>query len=282
MKIGIYTNQEKDINYNLTLQSAKYLKAAGASVYFYSEMENSIKGQTYFKIEKNAVDVIIVFGGDGTILSIAEKAAKADIAILGINLGYLGFLTETENNNIENALNQLITGKYTVEERSMLEAVWENKKYYALNDIVFLKDASFISAKKIAMFELNVNNALVDRIISDGLIVSTPTGSTAYSLSAGGPIMSPHLSATLITAICPHSLHFRPIVLCDSDKVEVNLCKENRVLVSFDGYNKFNIVSGQKLLITKSNLIAKFIRFNDTNFYFKLRNKLNKWSTTSD
>lgn len=281
MKIGIYTNKDKDKNYILTKQAAKYLKNAGAKVLFYSKMESAFSGEEYFEIEKGATDAIIVFGGDGTILGIAEKAAKAQIAVLGINLGYLGFLSETENDNIENALKLLLSGNYTIEERSMLKSISNKKDYYALNDIVFLRDASFVSAKKLVQFEIYVNNNLVDKIDSDGLIVSTPTGSTAYSLSAGGPILSPQIKATLITAICPHSLHFRPIVFSDTDKIEIKISNENRVCVAFDGYNKFNMEYAQRLTVTKSEYKANFIRFKHTNFYFKLRNKLNKWSTTS-
>lgn len=281
MKAGIYTNKDKDLNYSLTKHTAKLLKSFNVEVFFSSTMKESFFGENFFEFEDKSIDILLVFGGDGTILGVAEKCAKADIPILGINLGSLGFMTEIENDRLENSLKMLIENSFSIEQRSLLEAVWDNNHYYALNDIVFLKDVGFVSAKKLVQFEVYANNSLVDNISADGLIVSTPTGSTAYSLSAGGPILSPKITATLITAICPHSLHFRPLVLCDSEEIEIKLCGITRVGVAVDGYNKFNMIQNQSLKITKSDLKAKFIRFNDTNFYRKLRNKLNKWSNSS-
>lgn len=285
MNIGIYTNTDKDKECRLTIKTADYLKSAGASVFFYSlakiKTDNcALENIPQFKIEKGAVDAIIVFGGDGTILGIADKAAEAGIPILGINMGGLGFLTEAETSSIEKVCDLLLQKKYFLEERSMLTTSWHGVNYRALNDIVFLRDTNFTTAKKLVQFEIFSNGSAVDMINSDGLIVSTPTGSTAYSLSAGGPILSPQIAATLITAICPHSLHFRPLALCDSDTIKVVLRGENRVCVSVDGYNKFIMPQGQSLEITKSTEKAKFIRLKQQNFFNKLRNKLNKWSTS--
>jgi NAD+ kinase len=279
MKIGIYTNKDKDKNYSLTLKTADFLKSAGAQVFFSLKMADFDKKQ-YFEIEKNAVDVLLVFGGDGTILGIAGKAGEAGIPILGINLGGTGFLTEVENDSIEDACSLLLKGDYNIEERSMLETCRESAVYRALNDVVLSRDA-LDAAKKIVRFEICSDGIPVDVIESDGLIISTPTGSTAYSLSAGGPILSPRIAGTLITAICPHSLHFRPLLLCDSEVISVKVGSENRVNAAFDGNNKFTITKGQGISVTKSEIRPKFIRFSNRNFYFKLRNKLNKWSTTS-
>lgn len=281
MKIGIYTNSGKDENFNLTKKFIELLKAADSEIFISSNMQDSISGKR-FTIGKESVDVLVVFGGDGTILGIVSEAAKAGIPILGINLGYLGFLTEVENDRLEDTVKLLTSGNYTIDERAMLETDNIGTKYYALNDIVFLRDANFENAKKLVQFEASADGNLIDRFFSDGLIVSTPTGSTAYSLSAGGPILSPHIEAVLITAICPHSLHSRPIVLSDSENLYVEICGESaRVCVSIDGYNKFYLSQGSSVNVVKSKYKAKFIRFKNTNFYNKLINKLNKWSTTS-
>lgn len=281
MKIGIYSNKYKDAEYRLTLDTAAYLKSAGAEVFFCAKMKEDIPKEKYFDINKEKVDALIVFGGDGTILSIAGEAATADIPIFGINLGHMGFLTEVENDKVEDSCKQLLSGKYHIEERSMLITQYNGEKYLALNDIVFFREEGIKTAKKLVRFEIFSNGSAVDTVESDGLIISTPTGSTAYSLSAGGPILSPQIAATLVTAICPHSLHTRPLVLCDSESINIRLNTERGVNVSVDGCNMFNMSQGENLTINKAPVKAKFIRLGDKNFYFKLINKLNKWSTTS-
>ena len=281
MKIGIYTNKEKDENFSLTKKFTGLLKTAGCEIFISSYMQD-YTSEKHFTIGRDNVDVLVVFGGDGTILGIVSDAAKAGIPILGINLGYLGFLTEVENDKMEDAVKLLIGGNFTTDERAMLKTSYNGTDYYALNDIVFMRDINFENTKKLVQFEAYSDNNLIDRFLSDGLIVSTPTGSTAYSLSAGGPILSPCLEAVLITAICPHTLHSRPIALSDSEKLSIKIFGDSaRVCVSVDGYNKINLMQGSSLNIVKSKYKAKFIRFGNTNFYNKLFNKLNKWSTTS-
>jgi NAD+ kinase len=271
MNVAIYANEAKDKDLALTSKLSALLKQAGCAV--------SLCDKTLGESPFEGADILIVVGGDGTILGVCGMAAKAEVPILGINLGYLGFLTEVEDDDLERAMGDLLGGNYNIESRAMLEAEYKGQHYFSLNDIVFLRDSTFVAQKKLVEFEVYFDGALIDMIDADGVIVSTPTGSTAYSLSAGGPILSPAISATLITAICPHTLHFRPLVLSDEEVITVKVAGESaRVCVSFDGYNKFCLCQGQSLSMSKSSLSPKFIRFGKSNFYHKLRNKLSKWS----
>lgn len=278
MNIAIYTNNIKDRDFSLTNRLAALIESAGCKVFARGDFEG-LSENKFFSAFKGKADMLIVIGGDGTILGVSEMAAKADVPILGINLGDLGFLTEIENDCLDEAVREILKGNYLIEERAMLQVEHLGKTFYSLNDIVFLRDSTFVAQKKLVEFEIFSDDILIDTIKSDGVIVSTPTGSTAYSLSAGGPILSPNISAILITAICPHTLHFRPLVLSDEERITVGVSGESaRVCVSFDGYNKFCLSQGQRMAIGKSELSAKFIRFKDSNFYNKLRNKLSKWS----
>lgn len=163
----------------------------------------------------------------------------------------------------------------------MLMTDFGGKRYYALNDIVFLRDMQHAAPKKLICLEVYSDDTLIDKINADGIIVSTPTGSTAYSLSAGGPILSPHIAANVIAAICPHTLHFRPLVLSDSQKIKVGFCGgDSKATLIFDGNNKFSITKGQYIEIEKADIEAEFIRLGNTNFYENLRNKMKKWSIT--
>jgi NAD+ kinase len=280
MKIAIYTNKYKDEDYRLTKFALEYLTAKRAEVFVDKSIGGAI-GADVFEFKKGAADALVVFGGDGTILGVCEKAAKAGIPILGINTGSFGFLTEAENDGLEGALNQLLRKKYFIDRRAMLMTEHNGARHYALNDIVFLRDASRHTPKKLIRFEVYSDGELVDKVSADGIIVSTPTGSTAYSLSSGGPILSPHLAAIAVTAICPHSLHFRPIVMGDNQKIKAGFIGEGlKATIIFDGVNKFSIGEGQYIQIEKAGIEAEFIRFGGANFYAKLRSKMNKWSVT--
>lgn len=279
MKIAIYTNKYKDEDYRLTKFALEYLKSQGAEVFLDENIDCG--GAKVFEFKKGAADALLVFGGDGTILGVCEKAAKADIPILGINTGSFGFLTEAENDGLEAALKQLLQKNYSIDRRSMLMTDFNGARHYALNDIVFLRDASRQTPKKLIRFDIYSDGELVDKVSADGIIVSTPTGSTAYSLSSGGPILSPHLAATVVTAICPHSLHFRPIVMGDNQKIKVGFEGEDLMAaIIFDGNNKFAISEGQYIQVEKADIEAEFIRLSGAGFYGKLRSKMNKWSVT--
>ena len=177
-------------------------------------------------------DLIIVLGGDGTFLSVARQAVEAQVPVVGFNLGTLGFLTEMKKESLEESLADIFLGKAKISQRKLLQISFKNQLYTALNDVVINKGA----IARVVKLLLKIDGATVTEVKGDGIIISTPTGSTAYSISAGGPIVSPEVNGIIITPICPHSLTFRPLVVRDSTIVTVQLLTPHMdTYVTIDG-----------------------------------------------
>jgi len=177
-------------------------------------------------------DLIIVLGGDGTFLSVARQAVEAQVPVAGFNLGTLGFLTEMKKETLEKSLADILLGKAKISQRKLLQISFKNQLYTALNDVVINKGA----IARIVKLLLKIDGVTVTEVKGDGMIISTPTGSTAYSISAGGPIVSPEVNGIIITPICPHSLTFRPLVVRDNTSVTVQLLTQNMdTYVTIDG-----------------------------------------------
>ena len=177
-------------------------------------------------------DLIIVLGGDGTFLSVARQAVEAQVPVAGFNLGTLGFLTEMKKESLEENLAAIFLGKAKISQRKLLQISFKNQLYTALNDVVINKGA----IARVVKLLLKIDGATVTEVKGDGIIISTPTGSTAYSISAGGPIVSPEVNGIIITPICPHSLTFRPLVVRDNTVVTVQLLTPNMdTFVTIDG-----------------------------------------------
>ena len=198
-------------------------------------------------------DMAIVFGGDGTFLSLARLMIWKTIPVIGVNLGQLGFLTEIKIDEVYDTLEEVLMGNYRLQERSMLEACVkrDDKELFCLpvlNDVVITKSA----IARVIDFDLALNDVQVARLKADGLIVSTPTGSTAYSLAAGGPIVHPQVNGTVITAICPHSLNVRPIVIPDDAMITVKLLqKDGDIMLTLDGQFGYELHQGDVISVTK-------------------------------
>lgn len=224
-------------------------------------------------------DVMLVLGGDGTILKVADVCAENNIKILGVNCGHMGFLADYEADQLDEALSLLIRGKFKTVKRSMLEVTSQNNTYHALNEVVIQRSTSGNSFSNTVNLHAEIDGSTVDNFSSDGLIISTPTGSTAYSLSAGGSILTPDLNALILTPICPHSLHSRPIVFSDKSKVAVcqadDKCDLNLII---DGRVRETIHGTSGITVKKSQRYAEFISVSDKNFFDKLLIKLNIWS----
>ena len=222
------------------------------------------------------IELAIVLGGDGSILEAARRACLADVPILGINMGRVGYMTALEIDEIE-LLDKVFAGEYTIDERAMLTvelfAGKGNKKRrsYALNEAVIANG----STARIVDLGLSDNGVPVYDLHADGLVIATPTGSTAYSLSAGGPIIDPKLSCFCVTPICPHSLSTRPLVFPDTARLEVkNICVREKVLhLTLDGRVTYDVYYGDTVVITRSTLTTKLVRVKDCGFYAKIRNK---------
>ena len=235
--------------------------------------------------EKNAlvrsVDAVVVLGGDGTLLSMADAigAAGVTVPILGINFGSLGFLTEVTLDEVFPALEAMLSGGARVEDRMMLRSTTrrggeELPAYLALNDVVVTKAAS---ARMIDL-SVFVGDEFVTRVKADGLIVATPTGSTAYNLAAGGPIVEPRLDALILTPIAPHTLTNRPIVIPASSPVRVQPVMDERaeLYVTFDGQAGFQLQPGDEIRICRAERMLRLIRPTNRSYFDVLRQKL-KW-----
>ena len=221
------------------------------------------------------VDIVVVFGGDGTLLNAARKYLNYDIPILGINMGNVGFLTDISTDNFEKTIKEVLDGNYKIEERNLVSAKFGNNHLYGLNEVVIHSGAY----AQLMRYRLNVNNKVVYEQRSDGLIIATPTGSTAYALSAGGPIIHPSLDVWTILPMLPQSLSSRPFVISSDEKVEMDLFDgpNENAKICVDGQDDIDIPYGEKILISKMEKTLKLVHPNDNDFFEACREKLG-WS----
>ena len=221
------------------------------------------------------VDIVVVFGGDGTLLNAARKYLNYDIPILGINMGNVGFLTDISTDNFEKTIKEVLDGNYKIEERNLVSAKFGNNHLYGLNEVVIHSGAY----AQLMRYRLNVNDRVVYEQRSDGLIIATPTGSTAYALSAGGPIIHPSLDVWTILPMLPQSLSSRPFVISTDEKVEMDLFDgpNENAKICVDGQDDIDIPYGQKILISKMEKTLKLVHPNDNDFFEACREKLG-WS----
>ena len=223
-------------------------------------------------------DLIVVLGGDGTMISTARLVGDADVLVLGINYGSLGYLTDFRIEEMFPALESIIAGEYEIDRRVMLEAEhWHGEERLAcgrvLNDVVINKAA----LARIIEIEVKLNGLFVNSFRADGLIVATPTGSTAYNLSAGGPIVYPSMNAVVLTPICPFTLTNRPIVVPDRAEIELTLDNENEgVVLSLDGQTGYPMKAADRVVIRKSETTFNLVQPANRNYFDVLRDKL-KW-----
>lgn len=271
-KFYIITNEEKDARHKITERIQQCL-----SLHHKSWITG---GGRYSAADTAAipedVDCALVVGGDGTFIQAARRLFGRDIPLLGINMGTLGYLTEVEVQNVETAMEQLISGNYTVENRMMLYgSVREKIRDVALNDIVITRAGSL----RVVHFNLYVNGAFLNSYQADGIIVSTPTGSTAYNLSAGGPIVEPTASLLVVTPICSHALNSSSIVLSDEDEIVIEIAarrpgETEEAAVTYDGEDITVLRTGEHVHIRKAWETTKIIKLNKISFLETLREKM--------
>ncbi len=286
-KIGFIVNLRKETAPGIAHQVINWLIENNIEVFLTTETadklslpKHGVKADDLF----SQSDCILVLGGDGTLLNSARNVAGKNIPLLGINLGQLGFLTELEVDKLIYGLEELVAGHYSIEERMMLEAyVYRNGKiagnFHALNDIVITKGAF---ARMIEM-KTYVDSEFLTTYPADGLIISSPTGSTAYSLSAGGPIVSPNIDVIIITPICPHTLYARPVIISHNQNVRVVLVSDSgEVMLTVDGQDGFLLQAKDEIIVKKSSLTTKLIKLRNRSFYDILREKLKDGSKNRD
>jgi NAD+ kinase len=268
------------------LEIGEWLSARGVRAVFESETAALMPSAADRQVEDKDslakdVDMVLVLGGDGTLLSMADCIGEAGsgIPILGVNFGSLGFLTEVTLPELYRALDSAIGGRAYIEERLMLQATTKRDgqvfaKSLALNDAVITKAAR----SRMIDLSVSVGDEFVTRVKADGLIIATPTGSTAYNLAAGGPIVEPSVDALLLTPIAPHTLTNRPIVIPAASLVRVqpNMADRDEVFVTFDGQAGFQLQAGDEIQVRRSDKTLRLIRPSTRSYFEVLRTKL-KW-----
>lgn len=281
-KFYIITNSDKDKDLEFTGQIVEYLKANGRKC-MVQQAERKQEGAYHYTnpaLIPEDTECILVLGGDGTLLQAARDVVHREISMLGVNLGTLGFLAEVDKQSVYSALDKLMEDDYEIEERMMLTGtVWRDGKIIgrdvALNDIVIGRDGHL----RVVRFKNYVNDVYLNSYNADGIIISTPTGSTGYSLSCGGPIVSPNGSMTLMTPIAPHTLNTRSIIFPAEDVITVEIGEGRRQVqeygvASFDGDTVIPMVTGDRIVIEKAAVSTKILKLNHLSFVEVLRQKM--------
>lgn len=279
LKIGLVINMEKNIQSEYLISILNWLKKNNCEILVPKEINfrlntnfNSYELKDLYLLS----DFILVFGGDGTILGNAREAAFFGTPLLGVNMGHLGFMTDVEEKDTFEALEELIKGNYCIEERMMLKAEVVNgasvkKTFYCLNEIGLSRG----TLSKMLTLKISINNEYFDSYHADGLLISTPTGSTAYSLSAGGPIINPNIKAILITPLCPHSLSARSLVVSDMEIIETKIINPyHDAYLTVDGQIGYSIDPEDSIIVKKSEFMTRLIKISERSFYDVLRTKL--------
>ena len=276
MRITVIPNHTKDIGLAQTGELCEILRRGGADIrmdvkYSYSGIDAEYCEDNLYK----EADAAVVLGGDGTILQAAEPCARLGIPVMGINLGRVGFMTEVEPGDMEAAAKRLLSSDYSIEERMMMEvgirADGMEQRFAALNDCVVAKnDAQMI------MTGIFADNEELTEYIADGVIISTPTGSTGYSLSAGGPVADPGTDVFLVTPVCAHTLKARPALVSADKEISVRLFEGANcsASVTVDGVVRGRLSCGDSAVIRKSDMSLKLIKFGKQSFYDILTAKL--------
>lgn len=279
LTIGLFPNIKKQNVVSELGWIVQYFKDRGVRVLL---SENAAQQMGYLDLAcsqqsmTNEISIGITLGGDGTLLNTAREISSAGIPICGINMGQLGFLTEVELSDVGAALDKLINGEYLIEERLMLDAmiIRQGTAIHvssALNDVVISKSG----VSRMIKLKLYIDNELTANYAADGLIIATSTGSTGYSLSAGGPIINPKLKVMVLTPICPHTLHAKSLVVAEEEEIRVSMVSHQEdAVLTIDGQAVYNLLPNDVVLVKRAPYRARFIKFNGRSYYETLRTKL--------
>jgi NAD+ kinase len=277
-RVLLWANLHKSNALSVARRIKGRLEEAGIGVLLAEELATSLQEKNPSDPSDGDADLILCLGGDGTLLSVVRSLRGRNVPVLGVNLGGLGFLTTTSSEDLDGCLDTVVSGAYRVEERRLLRATapqaeGADVELYALNDIV-IDEGSF--TRRAAALRMSINGAPVGTFTADGLIVATATGSTAYSLSANGPIVHPRLPALVATPICPHSLSIRPLVFHEDEILEVQAALSDIHLnVTADGQDTHRVESGGIVRMGLSDRTTRLAFVGDLSYYEILRKKLN-------
>lgn len=261
----------------LTRQIVASFARAGISVAaepWLVERMGSEAEKLFVNLSPSYCEAVVSVGGDGTFLRSNAKAIEYSLPLLGVNVGRVGFLAEVELDKLDRACKRLAADDYSLDERMLLQAVAGDRTLLALNDVVVSRGGY---ARLIGV-NAWVGGDKIGHFIADGMIVSTPTGSTGYSLSAGGPIVCPEVECMLLTPICAHSLQHRPVVTSAAQTVTIRLESDHEAMISADGQESLHFNSEDTLTITRAPVMARFIRLEPMSFFSMIRIKLSEWS----
>ena len=279
MRIGIYTNQDKDKDCLLSRELTRLIVRQGGI----PVVDEQCLGQKFSDIDGVDIasyetsDLIMVLGGDGTFLSAVHLPGCQDIPIIGVNLGSVGFLQEIRPENLEEAVERLISGDYYIDRRMMLSVSVHDAKGQLVESGLSMNDAVISRGGKsrILTLDLTIDGVFLERIPGDGMILSTPTGSTAYSLSAGGPIVHPRLELLLITPVCPHTLHNRSYLTSSTSEVVIEIVDyPYQALLAIDGRREISLNSGDRVVVRKADRTLQLIRLSPDHFFADLPGKI--------
>ena len=280
MTIAIFGNTLRSETIREVKHIVEFLQLRGVNIVLSQELRHEAFNREFPSVEdylartEESIDFALSVGGDGTFLTTASLVGHLDIPILGINCGHLGYLAEVQTDNIDAVLDQLITNNYTIEQRRMLEVTCQQGgkivSPYALNEVAILKSGLSSMIK----VDVTLNGEFLHNYKADGLLVATPTGSTAYNLSVGGPLLDPHVNAIILTPVATHSLNIRPLVVLDDSKIDVKISSRNgNYLLSVDSRSQV-LNQDIQLHIERSQRTIKLVRINGQNFMQSLKEKL--------
>lgn len=280
MTIAIFGNTLRQETIRDVRHVVEFLQLRGVDIVLSQELRHEAFNREFLSVEDyisqtgEVIDFAISVGGDGTFLTTASLVGHLDIPILGINCGHLGYLAEVQMDNIDAVLDQLITNNYTIEQRRMLEVTCQQGgkivSPYALNEVAILKSG----LSSMITLDVALNGENLHNYKADGLLIATPTGSTAYNLSAGGPLLDPHVNAIILTPVATHSLNIRPLVVLDDSRIDVKISSRNgNYLLSVDGRSQV-LSQDLQLHIERSQRTIKLVRINGQTFMQSLKDKL--------
>lgn len=277
LKIVVEPNLSKENALKIAAEIAHFLSSKNAEVFAHDAIAHSIKARPLSQVDLKTIDFVITLGGDGTILRAIYNYPEIEAPYMAINLGGLGFMADIPFDEIFPSLNQLLSGNYTIKNRIMMEGVSENNsRCLAVNEIAIHR-ASNPCLIDLAIY---VDGIYLNTFSADGIIIATPSGSTAYSLSAGGPIVTPEIEAFVLTPICPHTISNRPIILMPQEKIEIHyLHDDNRqhqqnVEIHCDGLQSFHMKPTETYSIMLSQRFFSLVAFPQHNYFLTLREKL--------
>ena len=279
MRIGLMMHSKREDALGYAHAAIAYLTSRGCEVMLEDEAAAElmqIHDLPLFAGNEECLDVLLSLGGDGTLLRGAQYALRCGALLLGINLGRVGFLAEVEPEAMEEALDRLIRGDYTTETRPAIKVTANGETFYAINDVAVSRGGY----ARLITVEAVVDGESTGRYLADGLVVASPTGSTGYSLSAGGPVISPQVQCMVITPICAHSLQHRPAIVHMGAKIQLNLMPEDEQTAALlvDGQARTVLSSGMSVEITEAGESIRLIRIRPGRFFQLVKEKLTEWT----